>query len=318
MVETKKSRGLRWRYAFTQAVTELADHDDRVLLAFGDLGRTYEYDRFSERHPDRLLDFGIAEQNAVSVLAGLAAEGYIPYFATFAPFASLRPLEQIRICCAYPHLPVRICGSDGGLSIYSAGSSHLGLEDLSVLRSIPEMLVIAPCDETELHLAVRALAEYDGPAYIRIQSEKIHPVYEQAPEFSLGKAIVHRFGTDANIIACGSEVWEAVRASARLAEDGFSVGVIDMHTLKPLDCQVIREALQHSKLIITSEENLITGGLGSAVAEVVAAENGGKVIRLGIEDRFPTVCLSYQQALEKCRLDADGIVQTFYEQKDLL
>lgn len=243
---------------------------------------------FRDAHPERFFDMGIAEANMQGVAAGMAACGYKPFTNTFAMFAAGRSWEQVRNTIAYPGLNVKVVGSHGGLSVGEDGATHQCIEDFAIMRAIPGMTVLCPCDGYEMRQAVQALIEYEGPAYMRLGRLAVETVTDAIPgyRFELGKGIELRGGEDVTLIAAGMMVQMALKAADILAEDGVSARVIDMHTIKPLDTEIVAKAAAETGAIVVSEEHNILGGLGAAVAEYCAENCPVPVVRHGVNDEF--------------------------------
>ena len=295
------------RQSYGEALLELAqDHDDFVVLD-ADLAAATQTGKFKAVHPERFFDVGIAESNLMGVAAGIAAAGHKAFASTFAMFAAGRAFEQVRNSIGYPHLNVKIGATHAGISVGEDGATHQCNEDLALMRTIPGMTVIAPCDDVEAKAAVRAAYELDGPVYMRFGRLAV-PVVNDAEnfEFEIGKGIVMREGTDVTIVACGLMVQSALEAAERLATDGISAEVIDMHTIKPIDADLIVESAKKTGRVVTCEEHSVIGGLGSAVCDVLAERLPVPVRKLGVNDVFgesgPAVDL-----LHKYGLDADGV-----------
>jgi len=291
-------------------LADLVDEGLPIVAGTADLKYSNGLVRFQERHPERFIQFGISEQNMVSAAAGIASTGMYPYVATFASFLALLCCEQIRTDVAYTGLPVRLIGHHAGITLGFYGTSHHATEDLAIMRSIADLTVIAPADATALGAALHATATLDGPLYLRIGRGRETDVYaEDGIDFELGRAIVHGRGSDITLIATGSVVGATLQAAAALRSEGRSVGVIDMHTIKPLDRAAILEAAGASARVMTVEEHSVIGGLGGAVAEVLADAGAGVPLhRHGIPDLYsligpPTHLYGYYG------LDADGIAE---------
>jgi transketolase len=257
------------RTAFIETLCELAEADSRIWLLTGDLGFSV-LERFSERFPERYLNVGVAEQNMAGIAAGLARCCKIPFIYSIANFPTLRCLEQIRNDVCYHEASVKVVAVGSGFTYGTHGYSHYGVEELGIMRILPGMAVIAPGDPVEAKLATRAVAERPGPCYLRLGKAGEPVVHEQAPAFTLGKAIVVRPGRDVTLISTGGMLKETVEAAGRLAAEGIDTRVLSMHTVKPLDNAAVMQAARETAAIVTVEEHSITGGLGSAVAEVLA------------------------------------------------
>ena len=262
-------------------------HPDLVVLD-ADLSGSTQSQFFARAFPERFYNMGIAEANMTGVAAGLAACGKKPFTNTFAMFATGRAWEQVRNSVAYPRLNVKIVGSHGGLSVGADGAPHRCIEDCAIMRAIPNLMVVSPCDGPEMRLAVRALLEYDGPAYLRLGRLAVESVTDSIPgyTFRLGQGATLREGTDCTVIAVGMMVQMALEAAEALAGEGISVRVIDMHTIKPLDGELVLKAALETRCIVTTEEATVVGGLGSAVAEFLSGHCPVPVVRHGVEDQF--------------------------------
>jgi transketolase len=312
VIEIKKSKVKLWskigsRATFGMAVLELAKSKDEFYAISADLCASSGLERFRDAYPDRFVNIGIAEQNMIGVAAGLAKDG-TPVFATsFAPFISMRASEQIRMNMGYMQLNIKAVALGSGLIMGYLGNSHFGLEDVAVMRTIPQMTIISPADCTEIVKAVEAAEKFKGPVFIRLTGGANNPiVYEDDYFFEIGKANVLKKGTDVALIASGTMVYQSLQASQALAENGISCTVIDMHTIKPLDKQAVDDVLNH-KLIVTVEEHNSIGGLGSAIAEHMAPKRQKPPhLLIGINDFFPHAG-DYEYLLEQCGLTAAQI-----------
>ena len=276
------------RNAYGQALAELANQHPEVVCFDADLAGATMSKFFLEAHPDRFFDMGIAESNMQGVAAGMAACGYKPFTNTFAMFAAGRSWEQIRNSICYPGLNVKVVGSHGGISVGEDGATHQCIEDFAIMRVIPGMTVLCPCDANEMRQAVAALIDYDGPAYMRLGRLAVETVTDTIPgyKFELGKGIQLREGTDVTIIANGMMVQMALEAAEQLAAEGISARVVDMHTIKPLDGDIIKKAAEETGAIVVTEEHNIIGGLGAAVAEYCCEICPVPVVRHGVNDEF--------------------------------
>lgn len=291
----------------SNALVELVDDGYPVVAGTADLSYSNGLVRFAKAHPDRFLQFGISEQNMVSAAAGLAATGLIPYVASFASFIALLTCEQIRTDIAYSALPVRLIGHHAGISLGFYGTSHHATEDLAIMRSIADLVVIAPADGVQLAAAIKATVSHPQPIYFRIGRGQEPVVYPADTHFELGKAVVHREGDELTLIVCGTMLHPAVAAAEALRASNRSVGLIDMPTIKPIDRDAILAAARRSRLIVTVEEHNTIGGLGGAVAEVLAdAGVPARLVRHGIEDQFSLIAPP-THLYRHYRLDAAGI-----------
>ena len=278
------------REVYGAALVELASRHPEVVALTADLMLSHQLKGFKESHPERFINVGIAEANLMGVAAGLALDGKIPWATTFAAFASMRAHEQVRSDIAYPGLPVKIVGTMGGLSGGVAGPTHAGMEDLGTMRMMPGMTVIAPSDPRHLTQFVEQAYARPGPVYIRLGRGNDPIIYPEQQFVEIGKAITVRDGSDATIVSTGVMLREALLAASRLAETGISARVIDMHTIKPLDVDVVEQAARETGVIVTVEDHMVTNGLGSAVAECVAESGAAcRLARLGIPDVFSII-----------------------------
>ncbi|WP_130850292.1 transketolase family protein [Intestinimonas timonensis] len=297
------------RAAYGDALVELGGQYPDLVVLDADLSGSTMTKGFAKAYPDRFFNMGIAEGNMMTVAAGLAAAGKKAFANSFAIFASGRAFEQVRNSIAYPHLNVTVVGSHGGLSVGEDGATHQACEDMAVMRAIPGMVVCCPCDGTEMKAAVKALMDYDGPAYLRLGRSAVEDLTGDLPgyAFQLGKGVTLRDGGDVTIIAVGLMVQEAMKAAETLAAEGIQARVIDMHTVKPLDEELVLKAAKETGCIVTTEEHNIVGGLGSAVAEYLSGICPVPVVRHGVEDVFGRSGKA-SEVLAAYGLTADGIV----------
>lgn len=294
------------RELYGQTLVDIGGRRDDVVVVTADLMRSTSTGAFQQAYPERFFNFGIAEQNMFTAAAGLALCGKMPFVSTFAAFNSMRACEQVRTDIAYPNLNVRMVATHAGFAL-GGGTTHNALEDLSIMRTMANMTVIAPGDPNQVAKAVHASLDYDGPVYIRIGRGNEPVVYPHEYEYAIGKSIVARNGTDAAIIAAGAALSYAVEAADRLADANIQVRVIDMHTIKPLDTEAIAKAASETGVIVTVEEHSVIGGLGSAVAEWLL-ETGipVKFKRLGVPDLY-AINGSQKQLHAYYGIDAEGI-----------
>ncbi len=297
------------RAAYGKALAELAEKEPNLVVLDADLSGSTMSKDFAAVCPDRFFDMGIAEANMVGVAAGMATCGKKPFVNSFAMFAAGRAWEQVRNSVAYPGLNVKVVGSHGGLSVGEDGATHQCIEDLAIMRAIPGMTVLCPCDAHEMHQAVKALLAYDGPAYLRLGRLAVETVTDQVPgyEFAIGKGALLRPGTDVTVVAVGMMVQMALAAAEQLAGEGLSVRVIDMHTIKPLDTDILLQAAKETGCLVTTEEANVVGGLGSAVAECLSGAFPVPLVRHGVEDVFGRSGAA-QKVLEAYGLTVEGIV----------
>ena len=302
------SEKIATRAAYGEALVALAEEYPELVVLDADLSGSTMSKGFATAHPDRFFNMGIAEANMTVVAAGLAACGKKPFTNTFAMFAAGRAFEQVRNSIAYPRLNVKVVGSHGGVSVGEDGATHQCCEDYAVMRVIPNMLVVSPCDGPEMRHAVKALLDYDGPAYMRLGRLAVESVTDSIPgyTFELGKGITLRDGGDVTIVAVGMMVQMALKAAEILAAEGICARVIDMHTIKPLDGELLKKAAEETGAVVTTEEHNVIGGLGAAVAEYLSEHCPVPVIRHGVEDIFGRSGKA-QQVLEYFGLTPEGI-----------
>ena len=304
MSEVKK---IATRDSYGNALASLGREHENLVVLDADLAAATKTGIFKKEFPERHIDCGIAEANMIGIAAGLASTGKVPFCSSFAMFAAGRTFEQIRNSVGYPHLNVKIGATHAGISVGEDGATHQCNEDIALMRTIPGMTIINPSDDIEAKAAVKAAYEMEGPVYLRFGRLAVPVINDREDyKFEIGKGVVLKEGTDLTIIATGLEVAESLAAAEQLEADGISVEVINMHTIKPLDADLVVQSAAKTGKVVTVEEHSIIGGLGSAVAEVIAEKQPAKLLRIGVEDRFgesgPAVKL-----LEKYELDAAGI-----------
>lgn len=293
MLEITPANARQWsrlgsRGVFGQAILALAETQENLMVLSADLGNSSGLDRFKTAYPEKFVNVGIAEQNMIGVAAGLAKEGFAVFATSFAPFIAMRASEQIRMNLGYMNQNVKAVAIGSGVAMAFLGNSHYGLEDAAIMRSIPNLTVVAPADCAEIIKTVFAAAKFEGPMYIRLTGAANNPVvYQEDYEFEIGKAITLREGSDITLIANGTMVYESLEAAKALEAQGVSATVVNMHTIKPLDTAVLDKAIASSKLIVTVEEHSVIGGLGSAVAEYKTAfRNAPPQLIIGLPDKF--------------------------------
>ena len=274
------------RVSYGEALVEVGASNDKIVVFDADLANATQTCLFRDKYKDRFFDMGIAEQNMMGVAAGFAHEGYIPFVSTFALFGSGRGYEILRNSIAYAGLNVKFAFSHSGLSVGEDGGSHQSIEDISLMRVVPNMTIFVPCDDREMKKAVKASLDIDGPVYIRVARPVVDDVTKDETPFVPGKANILLDGTDACIVTCGLMVPIAIEAANILKNEGISCAVVNMHTIKPIDKEILIKYHKNCKALVTAEEHSIIGGLGSAVAEVLAGVDGAKFARIGIEDKF--------------------------------
>lgn len=296
------------RDAYGKALAELGAVNDRVVVLDADLSKSTKTAEFKKVYPERFFNMGIAEQNLLGTAAGFAAAGKIPFASSFAVFAVGRAYDQIRNSIAYPKLNVKIAASHAGLTVGEDGGSHQMLEDLALMRAVPNMTVIVPADGVETKQAIFAAAEYEGPVYIRLGRPKVPVLFGDDYKFEIGKGVVLQDGTDVTIVATGIMVSKAMEAAEALKADGISAAVVNISTIKPLDSELIIKMAQKTGAVVTCEEHNIFGGLGSAVAETLVENCPVPMARVGVEDKFGESGLP-DQLLEKFGLTPEKIAE---------
>lgn len=295
------------RDAYGEEILALGRKNKAIYVVDCDIGKSCKTIPFAKELPGQHVNVGIAEQNAAGVAAGLATCGKVPFVTTYAVFGSMRMVEQIRQEVCYPKLNVKIACSHGGLTPANDGASHQGIEDMGILRTIPNMTVVMGCDYASTRKLVRAAAEYYGPVYLRFTRDAVPDIYDEDEEFIIGKAKELRSGKDVAIIANGEIMSLALEACDALASMGIHATLLDMHTIKPLDTEAVSKVLRECKGVVTVEDHNIINGLGSAVCEVAAELGCGKVKRIGIPDCFGESA-PYQRLLAKNRITVEAIV----------
>ena len=310
MADIKK---IATRESYGNALAELGDKYENLYVFDADLAAATKTGIFKKKFPDRFFDCGIAESNMMGVAAGMAATGKIPFVSTFAMFAAGRAFEQVRNSIGYPHLNVKIGATHAGISVGEDGATHQCNEDIALMRTIPGMTVIIPADDVEAKAAVEAAINYEGPVYMRFGRLAV-PVFNdpETYKFEIGKGIKLRDGNDITIVATGLMVYEAIEAAKTLAQEGIEATVINIHTIKPIDKDIIIEAAKKTNLVLTVEEHSVIGGLGEAVCDVLCENYPTKVVKIGVNDEFghsgPAVDL-----LKQFGLSAENIVKTAKE-----
>lgn len=303
------------RDAYGKALLQLGEENKDIVVLDADLSGSTRTSKFAARFPDRFFNFGVAEANMVGYAAGLAICGKIPFVSTFAIFAACRAFEQIRNSVCWPNLNVKIVVTHAGISVGEDGASHQAIEDISIARMIPNMTVVVPCDGIEAGKAVVAASKTKGPFYIRLGRASFPVVFSPDYKFELGKAKIIKEGKDATIIACGLMVFEALGAREILKEKGLDVRVINMSTIKPIDKEAIICAARETRAILTAEEHTIIGGLGSAVAEVLAENMPTLIRRIGVQDVFG-ISGSPGDLMRHFKLTKEDIARTVLELKE--
>lgn len=274
------------RDSYGETLVELGKKYENLVVLDADLAGATKTVGFKNTYPDRFFDMGIAEQDLMGTAAGLAIGGKVPFASTFAMFATGRAYDQVRNSIAYPNLNVKIAATHAGVTVGEDGATHQALEDIALMRAVPNMVVVSPSDDIQAHFLIEEAIRHDGPVYIRLARPATEEIYDNNFKFEFGKGIQHGSGTYATIIATGVTVCEAIKAQKELAKENIDVRVIDIHTIKPLDKDIIVKAARETNKIITVEDHSIIGGLGSAVSEVLCEEYPKKIVKLGVKDEF--------------------------------
>ncbi|MGE8019505.1 transketolase family protein [Peribacillus frigoritolerans] len=308
MTDVKVKKSVSMRDTFGDTILKLSKEDPAVYAIDGDLANSTKVDTVATKNPSKFLQMGIAEQNMMSVAAGLATTGLQPWATTFAAFLCKRAIDQIQVQIAQPNLNVKMVGAYSGLLTGLTGKTHQALEDIAIFRSLAHMTVLAPADAVEVEKMMRWAHKYDGPVYIRLARDNYPIIFPEDYEFELGKAVPLKEGTDVTIISTGTETSRALEAAEKLETDGISAAVLHMPTIKPLDKEAIIKAAHKTGVIVTAEEHSIYGGLGSAVAEVLVEEAPVPMKRVGVKDRN-SESAGNNELLEKYEVSAGHIVK---------
>ena len=282
MKEEKKAT----RQSYGEALVELGKENKNVVVLDADLAGATKTELFAKEYPNRFFDVGIAEQDMMATAAGLATCGKIPYASTFAMFAAGRAYDQIRNSICYPELPVKICATHSGITVGEDGATHQMIEDISLMRTLPNMTVMSVSDDIQTKWAVKEISKINCPVYLRLSRLATNIIYEEKQKFEIGKAIQHGEGTDGTIFSTGVTVVESIKAQEILKQRGINVRVIDIHTIKPIDKEIIIKAAKETKKLVSVEDHNIIGGLGTAIAEVLTEFEPKCLTRLGIPDTF--------------------------------
>ena len=274
------------RQSYGEALCDLGGENQKIVVLDADLSSATKTKLFAEKYPNRFFDMGIAEQDMLATAAGFATCGKIPYVSTFAMFAAGRAYDQIRNSICYPNLNVKICATHAGITVGEDGATHQMIEDISLMRTIPNMKVLSVSDDIQTKWATKEISKIEGPVYMRLSRLATDIIYEETQNFEFGKGIQHGTGTDASIFATGVTVAESLKAQIQLKQKGIDIRVIDLHTIKPIDKEIIIKCAKETKKLISVEDHNIIGGLGTAISEVLAEYEPCKLIRLGIKDQF--------------------------------
>lgn len=295
------------RQSFGEELANIGEKNEKIVVLDADLSSATKTNIFAKKFPNRFFDMGIAEQNMIGTAAGLATCNKIPFVSTFAMFAAGRAYDQIRNSICYPKLNVKICATHAGITVGEDGATHQMLEDISLMRTIPNMTVMCTSDDVQTKWAIREISKFEGPVYLRLCRLATPKIYENE-KFEIGKGIQLGEGTDATIIATGVVVSEAIEAMEKLKSKGINIRIVDMHTIKPIDKEIIIKSAKETKNIITIEDHNIIGGLGSAVCEVLAENYPKKVYKMGIKDEFGKSGKA-EELLKYFKLDKDSITE---------
>lgn len=298
------------RQSYGEKLLELGEKYKDIIVLDADLSTATKTINFAKKFPDRFIDLGIAEANMIGTAAGLATTGKVPFASTFAVFAAGRSYDQIRNSVCYPNLNVKICSTHSGITVGEDGATHQMLEDISMMRTLPNMTVLSPSDDIETHWAIEMAYKISGPVYVRLSRLATPIIYEENQKFELGKMLQIGDGTDGTIFATGDVVIEALNAKKILAKKGVNIRVIDVHTIKPLDEETIIRCAKETKKLISLEDHSIIGGLGSAIAEVLTEKYPVRLERIGIKDTFGRSGKA-EELIKYYGLDAETIVKKF-------
>ena len=300
------------RKSYGEALKELGAKNKDVVVLDADLSSATKTNIFAKEYPERFFDMGISEQDMMSTSAGFATMGKIPYVSSFAVFAAGRAYDQIRNSICYPKLNVKICATHAGITVGEDGATHQMLEDLSLMRTLPNMIVMCPSDDVQTRWMVEEISKINGPVYARMARLATPVIYDETQKFEIGKAVQIGDGTDATVIAIGVTVSEAIKAMETLKQEGINIRVLDMHTIKPIDKEKIIQCAKQTKRIITIEDHNIIGGLGSAVCEVLSEGYPTKVTRMGIKDTFGKSGKA-TELMHYFAIDSDAIIKEIKE-----
>lgn len=305
MNEDKK---IATRQSYGEALAKIGKENKNIVVLDADLSASTKTSIFAKEFPDRFIDVGIAEQNLMGISAGLAAYGKIPYVSTFAVFAAGRAYDQVRTSICYANQNVKICATHAGITAGEDGATHQMLEDISLMRTLPNMKVFSPSDDIQTKWLIEEISKIQGPVYVRLARMATPVIYDENQKFEIGKMIQLGEGTDASIFATGIMVSEALKAQEKLAQEGINVRVIDVHTIKPIDREMVVKCAKETNQLITIEDHSIIGGLGSSICEVLSEEYPKKVTRIGMKDKFGKSGKA-DQLLKYFKMDSEAIVE---------
>lgn len=305
-----KDKKIATRQSYGETLVKLGKENENLVVLDADLAGATKTDLFAKEFPNRFFDMGIAEANMIGTAAGLATCGKVPYASTFAMFAAGRGYDQIRNSICYPKLNVKICATHAGITVGEDGATHQMLEDLSLMRTLPNMTVLCPSDDTQARWMVEEISKINGPFYVRLARLATPVIYEENETFEIGKAVQIGEGTDGTVFATGVTVAEAIKAQEILKEQGIAIRVVDVHTIKPIDKETIIQCAKETKKLISIEDHSIIGGLGSAISEVLTEEYPVKLERMGMQDTFGKSGKA-EELMEYFGLTAKAIVKKF-------
>ena len=304
------------RDSYGNALAELGTEHDNVVVLDADLAAATKTGIFKKAHPDRFIDCGIAESNMIGVAAGLATTGKVPFASSFAMFAAGRAFEQVRNSVGYPHLNVKIGATHAGISVGEDGATHQMIEDISLMRTLPNMTVLSTSDDTQTKWAVEEISKINGPVFLRLARLATPIIYDEDQKFEIGKMIQIGEGTDASIFATGVTVAEAIKAKEELEKQGINIRVIDVHTIKPIDEEMIIKCAKETKKLISVEDHNIIGGLGSSICEVLCEKCPTNLTRLGIKDTFGKSGKA-EELMKYFGIDKDSIIEAVIKYKNV-
>lgn len=298
------------RQSYGEALAELGEKNKNIVVLDADLSTATKTNIFAKKFPERFFNIGIAEQDMVSTAAGMSTMGKVPFLSTFAVFAAGRAYDQIRNSVCYPKLNVKICATHAGITVGEDGATHQMLEDISLMRTLPNMIVLSPSDDIQTKWAIKEISKINGPVYVRLCRLATPVIYEKETKFEIGKGVQFGEGRDGTVIATGVTVAEALKAKEELKTKGINIRVIDMHTIKPIDKEIIIKAAKETAKIVTIEDHSVIGGLGTAVCEVLSENYPTKVVRMGIKDTFGTSG-NAKELMKHFNITAEDIIKQF-------
>lgn len=307
-----KDKKVATRQSYGEALKKLGEENEKIVVLDADLSSATKTSIFAKEFPNRFFEMGIAEQNMIGTAAGLATCNKIPYASTFAVFAAGRAYDQIRNSICYPKLNVKICATHAGITVGEDGATHQMIEDISMMRTLPNMIVMSTSDDIQTKWAVKEISKINGPVYLRLSRLETHVIYDENQKFEIGKAVQIGDGIDATIFATGVTVSEALKAQKELAKKNINIRVIDFHTIKPIDKDIILKCAKETKKLISVEDHSIIGGLGTAISEVLTDEYPCKLTRLGIKDTFGKSG-SAVKLMHYFKIDSEEIIKNVIE-----